>query len=218
MRKRHVLQHQPADVPRSCRGHQAGDQAAEGVSDQVDHAGVEAVEETDDVLAEQLQPVRTGPVTGTVAAQIDGTDRTLGRQIRRDHVPVTGGRSGGGQQQDGRVCRVGGGPYPQRKADVAEHDVDQVGHHRSIVDITARGQAIPLRADPPLRVDACGAVAFTVRSIRSSRSRGEVGLCAQDPRTWVSGRRRAPARLSHLQRSGTTPLMRLATSGRARRR
>src|SRR4051812_546159 len=117
---------------------------------QVDGLGA-LVEQAEDVLGEQLDAVRAGPVASTMTAKIHGVHGAMVGQPGGHDVPVLGG--GAGAMEEQHVWCAGSGAWPdeRREGDPVDDDAYVVGHARQSRRGPSSEQLIRLlaeRSDP----------------------------------------------------------------------
>lgn len=69
---------------------EVGDDAAHGVSDEIDGVELERVEELEHICSHELEGVTPGPVTPPVPTEIEGVDAPGPGEGGQDDVPVGG--------------------------------------------------------------------------------------------------------------------------------
>ncbi|GAA2026228.1 hypothetical protein GCM10009740_14970 [Terrabacter terrae] len=100
------------DELRSSAGHEAGDEPTERVGDEVEGAtvlGGEGGRDGLDVVRQLGQGVAAGPRARAVAAQVDGDDEPVARELLRDLRPVGRGVARRVDEERGRP-RTGAAP------------------------------------------------------------------------------------------------------------
>lgn len=85
-----ILENQPPQCGWPLRGHQARNQTAEGVTNEVDRRVRKTVEDTQHVVGEPVKRVVTRPITVPVPTQIHRVDRPVRAQAGCHDIPVIG--------------------------------------------------------------------------------------------------------------------------------